>query len=80
MNKVWGMKYIIKIALASSSSKYKNTFDEVYIGSMCNGAHVWVEYRYKGVSPILNELRSGGSKVSHLSTRSYLRLYGQHTN
>ena len=38
-----------------SSSKYKNTFHEVYIGSMCNGAHVCVEYRYKCVNPILNE-------------------------
>ena len=76
-NTRWGMNLtILEIALASS--KYKNTFHEVYIGFMCNGAHVWVEYRYKGVSPILNELRSGGSKVSHLSTRSYLRLYGQH--
>ena len=44
---------ILEIALASS--KYKNTFHEVYIGSMCNGAHVWVEYSYKGVTPKLND-------------------------
>ena len=53
MNKVWGMNYIIKIALASS--KYKNTFHEVYIGFMCKGAHVLREYKYTHVSPTLND-------------------------
>ena len=30
---------------------------------MCKGAHMWGEYRYKGVSPILNEHVSGGSRM-----------------
>ena len=44
---------------------------------MCKGAHVWGEYKYKDVSPILNEHGSGGSRMyPHLgtSTRSYLRV------
>ena len=53
MNTIWGMNYIVKIAL--SSSKYKNTFQEVYIGFMCKGAHVLREYKYKHVSPTLND-------------------------
>ena len=77
MNTIWGMNYI-ESKYQISSSKYKNTFNEVYIASMCNGAHVCVEYRYKRVSPILNELRSGGSRISHISTMSYLRRYSQH--
>ena len=52
MNTIWEMNYIIKITL--SSSKYKNTFHEVYKGFMCKGAHVLGEYRYKCVSPIIN--------------------------
>ena len=56
------------------SSTYKNTHYEVYIQPMCKGAHVRVEHRYLCVSPTLNVLRSGGSKVSHLSTWAYLSL------
>ena len=37
--------------------------DEVYIDLMCKGAHVWGEYKYKDVSPILNALGSGGSRM-----------------
>ena len=50
---------------------------------MYKGTHGRREYKYKGVSPILNELGSGGSRMyPHLSTstKSYLRLYSQHTN
>ena len=38
---------------------------EVNIGTKC-------------VSLILNVLGSGGSRISHLSTRFYLRFYSQH--
>ena len=33
----------------------KDTFHEVYIGFMCKGAHVLREYKYKHVSPTLND-------------------------
>ena len=47
------------------SSSYKNTHNEVCIDLMCKGkgTHVWGEYRYKDVSPILNALGSGGSRM-----------------
>ena len=61
--------------LKSIIIKYKNTYNEVYIDFMCKGAQVWGEYRYKGANPILNVLGSGGSRISHLSARSYLRCY-----
>ena len=41
---------------------------------MCKGAHVRVEYRYKDVSPILNILGSGGSRMyPHLHTSTCTR-------
>ena len=41
----------------------KNTHNAVYINLMCRGTHVRGEYRYKGVSPILNELGTEGSRM-----------------
>ena len=41
------------------------------------GAHVWGEYRYKDVSPLLNEPGSGRSRMYpyiRTSTSSYLRV------
>ena len=62
-----------RVVILKSVINYKNTHNEVYIQPMCKGAHVWVGHRYLCVSPTLNVLRSGGSRISHLSTRSYLK-------
>ena len=35
--------------------KIQKYLHEVYIGFMCKGGHVLGEYRYKCVSPILND-------------------------
>ena len=40
--------------------KYPQWGIYIYVHLMCKCSHVWVEYRYKGVSPILNEHGSGG--------------------
>ena len=55
-HKMGGKIRITQVTLTSLIyPKYKNTFHEVYIGFMCNGAHVHIEYRYKYVSPTLND-------------------------
>ena len=51
------------LTILRSIIKYKNTHNDVYIHLMCKCAHVWIEYSYKGVSPLLNEHGSGGSTM-----------------
>ena len=65
------------------ASSHKDTHNGVYIHLMCKGTNVGREYKFNGVSPILNGFGNGKSKMcpTYLwGTKSYLSLHCQHTN